>query len=159
MIHTRKDNITKGRARFQVPGQIFEIDAGGDGSLVPWVLKEKATWLKFINFLPSIPAAQQPDRKRFVQSQARLARPSTPTGIWAGGKCGSWASDDLQPLANCWCWWYVMMTARWLMREDLSSQDHLVSFTLLTILIGQGHISKVVVVAQIFKAHPCHSYW
>ena len=26
-----------GRARFQVPGQIFEIDAIGDGSLVPWV--------------------------------------------------------------------------------------------------------------------------
>ena len=52
-----------GRARFQVPGQIFEIDAGGDGSLVPWV-KEKATWLKFIhlktkeNFLPSILAGQ-----------------------------------------------------------------------------------------------------
>ena len=43
MIHTRRDNITKGRARFQVPGQIFEIDAGGDGSLVPWVLREKAT--------------------------------------------------------------------------------------------------------------------
>ena len=43
MIHTQRDNITKDRARFQVPGQIFEIDAGGDGSLVPWVLKEKAT--------------------------------------------------------------------------------------------------------------------
>ena len=45
------------------------------------------------------------------------------------------------------------------MKEDLSSQDHLVSFILLTILIGQGHISKVVFVAQIFKAHPYHSYW
>ena len=31
-----------GRAMFQVPGQIFEIDAVVDGSLVPWV-KEKAT--------------------------------------------------------------------------------------------------------------------
>ena len=41
MIHTRRDNITKGRARFQVPGQIFEIDAGGDAWLVPWV-KENA---------------------------------------------------------------------------------------------------------------------
>ena len=28
------------------PGQIFEIEAGGDGWLEPWV-KEKATWLKF----------------------------------------------------------------------------------------------------------------
>ena len=42
MIHTRRDIITKGRARFQVPGQIFEIDAGGDDSLLPWV-REKAT--------------------------------------------------------------------------------------------------------------------
>ena len=31
-----------GRAVFQVPGQIFEIDAVGDGLLIPWV-KEKAT--------------------------------------------------------------------------------------------------------------------
>ena len=30
------------RAMFQVPGQIFEIDAVVDGSLVPWV-KAKAT--------------------------------------------------------------------------------------------------------------------
>ena len=41
MIYTRSDNITKGRARFQVPGQIFEIDAGEDAWLVPWV-KENA---------------------------------------------------------------------------------------------------------------------
>ena len=38
------------------------------------------------------------------------------------------------------------------MKEDLPSQDHLVSFPMLTILTGQGHISKVVVVAQIFKS-------
>ena len=37
------------------------------------------------------------------------------------------------------------------MKEDLPSQDHIVSFPMLTILTGQGHISKVVVVAQIFK--------
>ena len=79
--------------------------------------------------------------KRFVQSQARLARPSMPRGTWAGGKCGSWASGDLQLLAFC------------------PARDHLVSFPLMTILVGQGHISKVVVVAQIFKAQPCHSCW
>ena len=43
--------------------------------------------------------------------------------------------------------------------ENVVAEHHLVSFTLLTILIGQGHISKVVIVAQIFKAHPYHSYW
>ena len=43
--------------------------------------------------------------------------------------------------------------------ENVVAEHHLVSFTLLTILIGQGHISKVVIVAQIFKAHPYHSHW
>ena len=38
------------------------------------------------------------------------------------------------------------------MKEDLPSQDHIVNFPMLTILTGQGHISKVVVVAQIFKS-------
>ena len=43
--------------------------------------------------------------------------------------------------------------------ENVVAEHHLVSFTLLTILIGQGHISKVVVVAQIFKADSYHSHW
>ena len=34
------------------------------------------------------------------------------------------------------------------MKEDLPSQDHLVSFPLLTILTGQGYISKVLVLEQ-----------
>lgn len=38
------------------------------------------------------------------------------------------------------------------MKEDLPSQDHLVSFPMLTILTGQGHISKVVVLSQVSKS-------
>ena len=43
----------------------------------------------------------------------------------------------------------VMLTVRWFSKEDMPSQDHLVSFDLLTILSGQGHIRKVVVISQI----------
>ena len=43
----------------------------------------------------------------------------------------------------------VMLSVRWFSKEDMPSQDHLVSFDLLTILSGQGHISKVVVIFQI----------
>merc|ERR1712001_647931 len=39
------------------------------------------------------------------------------------------------------------------------SQDRRVSFHLLTILTGQSHISKVVVLSQVSKAQLCHSYW
>ena len=46
----------------------------------------------------------------------------------------------------------VMSTVRQCRKEDLFSQDHLVSFHLLIILIGQGHISKVVVISQISKS-------
>ena len=47
---------------------------------------------------------------------------------------------------------YVTMTMKSFIKVDLSSQDHLVSFHLLTILTGQGHISKVVVLFQISKS-------
>ena len=47
---------------------------------------------------------------------------------------------------------YVTMTMKSFIKVDLPSQDHLVSFHLLTILTGQGHISKVVVISQISKS-------
>ena len=47
---------------------------------------------------------------------------------------------------------YVTMTMKSFIKVDLPSQDHLVSFHLLTILTGQGHISKVVVLFQISKS-------
>ena len=47
---------------------------------------------------------------------------------------------------------YVTMTMKSFIKVDLPSQDHLVSFHLLTILTRQGHISKVVVLFQISKS-------
>ena len=87
------------------PGQQIEIDAGGDGWLVPWI-KEKAIWLKFSDlktreiFPNSTP--EQPDWKTIWSILNRLT--INAHGYLSKGKCGSWVSAHLQPLAYCWCW-------------------------------------------------------
>ena len=50
-------------------------------------------------------------------------------------------------------WMRVLVFPKQLLDEGTgSSQDHLVCFHLLTILAGQSHISKVIVISQVSKS-------